>query len=255
MIIIVTRPEIAAVLHLRWAFETDLKIFRDYEALQAFQAIVAHDTRVIALDPLFAATSRGATLIARVKADSRLAAADLRLLLLDDLAKVTDVRAPVPSFETTILALSRPLDSCGTRRSARFLIAPDAPAVINGVRSRLVDLSTTGVQLISPDRLRPDQAIRLTLVNDEFESRMRAVVAWCTFQAIGQAPSYRAGAVFVESDQRVIEGYCRRYGLDANQAIFTPAAPKSSDSSSLIVTAAEAAINRAGQRPANQPRQ
>jgi len=254
MIIVVTRPEIAAVLESSWAFEPDVRIFRDYEALQAFQAIVADDTRVIALDPLFAATSRGATLIARVRADNRLAAADLRLLLLDDLAKVTDVRAPVASFETTVLALSRPLDSCGTRRTARFLIAPDAPAVINGVRSRLVDLSTTGVQLISPDRLRPDQAIRLTLVNDELESRMRAVVAWCTFQAIGPSPVYRAGAAFVESDQRVIEGYCRRYGLDADRGFVIPDSPKSSDRSRLIVTATEAVINRAGPRTANQPR-
>jgi hypothetical protein len=214
MLILLARPEIASELQKRWAEDPDVRVFQDSDSLRAFKTIATLRPTIIALDPLFAGTGRGATLIARVKADETLAAADIRLLTIEGTGKSIELRDPAATPETVISCLSRQLDWCGTRRAARFPIGPEAPAVVNGEPGRLVNLSTTGVQIIFPSRLRPAQGFRLTLVNDELESRMQAVVAWSTLQGSGAAPSYRAGAEFVQSDRRAIEAYCERYGMD-----------------------------------------
>ena len=54
--------------------------FSDNEPLKALEAITARRPNVIALERLFAATSRGAALINRIKADPALAGAEIRVV-------------------------------------------------------------------------------------------------------------------------------------------------------------------------------
>jgi hypothetical protein len=221
-IVFVTRAEIASVLQKRFAGNRSIAIFQDSDALDAL-IILAHRPQAIALDPLFAATSRGATLIARVRASAELAATDLRVLSIDDRTTfIRLVHESATSPDAALSSLSRPLEWCGTRRAPRFALTADAQAVVNGEPSQLVNLSGTGVQLISPRRLRPTQRFRLTLLPDEHEARLQAVVAWSTLQGSGAIPTYRAGAEFVDSDRQVIDAYCRRYGTSADQIFVIP---------------------------------
>jgi hypothetical protein len=221
MTVIVARPEIACALQLKWAAENGVRIFRDSDAIRVMQIVATSCPDTIALDPLFAATPRGATLIARIRSDSRLDATEIRLLAVEDAAKFAALRDETtlrPANPAALIALlSRPLDWCGTRRATRVAITPDAPAAVNGEPTRLVNLSISGVQVLSAGRLRPAQGFRLTLVNDQLEVRMHAVVAWSTLQGSTAAPWYRAGASFVRSDQRAIESFCRRYGREPEQ--------------------------------------
>jgi hypothetical protein len=219
MTIIIARPEIAHSLQQKWASEREVRIFRDCDAVAAMQTITTIRPGMIALDPLFAATPRGATLIATVKTDVRLELTDIRLLSVEEVAKVAALRdgSPCSPRPAAIIAsLSRPLDWCGTRRAVRVPITPDAPAAINGEPTLLVNLSTSGAQILSAGRLRPAEGFRLTLVNDTRAVRMQAVVAWSTLQGSTAAPCYRAGALFLRSDERAIQAFCRRYGRDAD---------------------------------------
>ena len=91
----------------------------------------------------------------------------------------------------------------------------DMHVVVDGERSRLVNLSVTGAQLILPARVQPRQSILLTLVDDQSEKRYRALVAWATVELAQSAMKYRAGVAFVEPDANAIEGFCRRNATQA----------------------------------------
>ncbi len=60
-------------------------------------------------------------------------------------------------------AASQPLDGCGTRGAKRFAMKADMEVVVDGERSRLVNLSITGAQLVMPARVQPRQSVLLTL--------------------------------------------------------------------------------------------
>ena len=61
-------------------------------------------------------------------------------------------------------AASQPLDGCGTRGAKRFPMRPEVDVIVDGERSRLVNLSITGAQLVLPARVQPRQSMRVTLV-------------------------------------------------------------------------------------------
>jgi hypothetical protein len=228
MVTVIARAEVAAGLKRRFASNPSLEVFRDSEALRALDAIFLKPPHLVAIDPVFAATSRGATLIARLRAEASLAEADVRLLLVDDqparLAQVLeDSSGP---FEEAVATHSRPLDWCGTRRAARFPILPQARAAVNGQPSQVVNLSASGVQVISPGRLRPTQNFKLTLLDDERELRLQAVVAWSTFQSAGSEPAYRAGAEFTSANPELIQDFCARYGSAPDRTFVVPEAER-----------------------------
>ncbi len=87
---------------------------------------------------------------------------------------------------------------------------PDMEVVVDGERSRLVNLSVTGAQLVMPARVQPRQSILLTLVDHTTEKRVRALVAWSTVELAHSEIKYRAGVSFVDPDSSVIEGFCHR---------------------------------------------
>jgi hypothetical protein len=243
LIVIIGRPEIAAPIRKRFAQHRHVEVFRDSEAIVALQTITARPPKVIAVDPQFAATSRGAMLISHIRAAADLALCDTRLLTIDDRADFVRLLPDAdPSPEIAICALSRPLDWCGTRRSQRFAIAPDARVTVNGEPVQIVNLSATGVQLVSTSRLRPTQGFKLTLSAEDREARLNAVVAWSTFEGLGASAAYRAGAKFVDSDPAVIEEYCRRYGTSGDRVFVVPTSEASEESKPDGVTTLTAEI-------------
>ena len=81
--------------------------FEDKEPLKALEAITTRQPNVIALERLFAATSRGAALINRIKADPALAGAEIRVVSLDGTYRVSPRRTPVSSAACGILSPTR----------------------------------------------------------------------------------------------------------------------------------------------------
>jgi len=175
---------------------------------------------VIALDPRFVATSRGAALVAQVRAEPSLAGSSVRMLTLEnDEQRVRLLEDCHDAPEAAILSVSRPLDQFGMRGAPRFQMVPGARALVNGEPIQVVDLSPAGIRLVSSIRLRPTEEFRLTLVlDDKRVLRLRAVTAWSTLQSGATGLAYRAGAQFVGVDPERLTPYCQGPDLNLSQS-------------------------------------
>ena len=190
--------------------------FADTDALRALDVITRQRPKVVALERTFAATSRGAALINRIKADLALAACEIRIIAHDSsYARVSARRAgesgPIVRTAAPALAMAEesspadaPLDQRGTRRATRFNIVDGVEVQIDGNPASLVDLSLLGVQVISATTLKPNQRVRVTLADPTRPMRFSAVVAWASFEIPKGAPRYRAGIEFFDGDQAAV---------------------------------------------------
>ena len=211
-VVIIAKSDHMTALKKRVGTDHAVAVFADAESLRAIEAIITRPPKLVALDPTFVTTARGAALVAQVKADPRLARVDVRVLAHDD-ENVPLILAQQGASEATLLKTSLPLDRCGTRRTPRFATNGEVAAIVNGERSEVVDLSVTGAQVLVPTRLRPDQPLRITLFDREVQTQCRGVVAWSIAEPTRGAVRYRAGVKFNESDCETVEVFCRRHIL------------------------------------------
>lgn len=201
--------------------------FSDAEALRALDLITRQRPEVVALERLFAATSRGAALINRIKADPSLSACEIRIVSHDSDTSFTRVPrrtgdtvmgVTVPST-TPAVAIAEasspaaaPLDQRGTRRAPRFKMAGTVDVQIDGKPATLIDLSVVGAQVISPTILKPNQRIRFMLPNGSRPMRVSGAVAWASFDISKGGPRYRAGVEFLDADRTILTKF-----IDANK--------------------------------------
>jgi hypothetical protein len=185
--------------------------FPDSDALRALDAISRDRPSVIALERLFAATSRGAALINRIKADPTLAACEIRIVAHDSNYTRVSPRRPAEQGAAPPVAVEEPpapapapqnLDWKGTRRAPRFKIQEGVEVAIDGNAAVLMDLSVIGAMVVSPTTLKPNQRIRMSLPQDPRPIRFSAGVAWAAFEMPKgrPAPQYRAGIEFFDAD-------------------------------------------------------
>ncbi|MBI4264291.1 MAG: PilZ domain-containing protein [Acidobacteria bacterium] len=186
--------------------------FADTEALRALDAITRQRPGVVALERLFAATSRGAALINRIKADPSLSGCEIRIVAHDsEYARVSPRRpgeaaaaAPAAVAEAPRPAAAAPLDQRGTRRAPRFKMVDGVDLQIDGNSATIVDLSLVGAQVLSATILKPNQRVRISLADGPRPARFSGAVAWASFEIPKGAPRYRAGVEFFDADQAVI---------------------------------------------------
>ena len=195
----------AHVAALRRRLEHDLTIvvFCESESIDAIRLIQANPPKVLALDPAIVKTARGALIVSLVR---EYASVDIRALTLDQ----EGLPLLLVVHDMPLLAASKPIEVCGTRSAKRFAMKPDMEVVVDGERSRLVNLSINGAQLVVPARIQPRQGVRLTLVDAKMEQRFRARVAWATVELAQSTVEYRAGIIFVDPDASAIEAFCLR---------------------------------------------
>ena len=196
-VVLIATNEYLSVIKARSDFESALA-FADSEALRALDVITRFRPEVVALDRLFAATSRGSALINRIKADSALNLCEIRIVPNDNKPDV------VPTGDAPSDAH---VDPKGTRRAKRVEVM-DVDILVDGTPAALVDLSLTGAQVITPLILRPNQRIRVVLPHDEQPIRLAAWVAWASFEQSGSgAPRYRAGVEFFDADPEALAAF------------------------------------------------
>jgi hypothetical protein len=189
----------------------EAQAFTDADALRALDVISRVRPSVVALERLFAATSRGAALINRIKADPELAACEIRIVAHDSNYTRVSPRRPTDAAAAAPVALEEPpaspppaqnLDWRGTRRAPRFKIVEGVDVTIDGNPATLMDLSVIGAMVISPTTLKPNQRIRMSLPQEKRPIRFSAGVAWAAFEMPKgkPAPQYRAGIEFFDAD-------------------------------------------------------
>jgi hypothetical protein len=194
--VIVAAPEHLPALQEQGEFG-DALAFSDADALKALEAITRERPKLIALEKQFAATSRGAALIKRIKADPKLRKCEIRIVSHE--GESEKLRHPDHAPQAGEAAPLK-LDQRGTRRAPRVRIVEGVEVLIDGSPATLIDLSVAGAQVISVTILRPNQRVRMILPDEERPIRCVAGVAWAAFEMPKTGPRYRAGIEFFDAE-------------------------------------------------------
>jgi hypothetical protein len=159
----------------------ELLAFPHLDALAALQTITERKPQLVALERLFAMTSRGAALINRIKADPSLRDTEIRVLAHD-----SDYSRIVPRHT-----------------------APAIAVMIDGRTSVIVDFSTTGAQVMCSVALRPNQEVAIAWPG---QTEFHAKVAWTSFDMKGEGGlQYRAGIDFVDADPAAVSAFLQHH--------------------------------------------
>lgn len=211
--------------------------YAEAEALRALDAINARRPSVVALERRFAATSRGAALINRIKADPSLDACEIRVIAHDsDYVRISRrpngngapppaaVASPQAAVQPRAVAVevapptpaAEPIDFRGTRRAPRFKMQDRVEVLVDGNPATLIDLSVVGAQVLSPTVLRPNQRVRIALPDNNGMVRFNASVAWASFELprANPTPHYRAGVDFADANASAVGAFCARHKRD-----------------------------------------
>lgn len=215
--IVIARPEHLKSVKKRLA-ETDVvSVVSETDLVQFGETLMSRPPEVVIMHSTFATTSRGATLIAGLKAGPGKTGAAIRVFIEDDVkVPLLLSEKDLPAVDA-LLETSRPLDRAGTRQASRFAMNRMAVAV-NGETGQLIDLSVSGAQVQSPARLRPLKVVRLVLPEGNGDIRLQGTVAWVIAVPSGGAIHYRAGVEFVTPDQKVLADFCEQHGAASDHA-------------------------------------
>ena len=163
--VVIGSADLLPALVSRAGLDEEALTFSDAEPLEALQAINAHLPRLVVLERLFAATSRGAALINRLKSDPTLAETEIRVLShAGDYSRVITrptavgigaaagagktVKEPEPLVSeppaSAAEPAARPLDWHGTRRSPRYRARPGLEIHLDGNPVSVIDMSAIG---------------------------------------------------------------------------------------------------------------
>jgi hypothetical protein len=184
---------------------TDAEPFADTDALKALDAITQRRPQVVALEHSFASTARGAAFINRIKADPALAACEIRILEAESGA--TTGTSPAGGTSEPVAPAAPPaaaLDRSGTRRAERHVVSRNVEVLIDGNPATLVNISIVGAQVVSMSSLRPNQRVRMSLVDATRPMRFNGVIAWANFEMPKEGPRYRAGVNFYDASPDMV---------------------------------------------------
>jgi hypothetical protein len=209
-VVVIASVPMVSTLRAQHQAEPNTRVFSEADFLLALEAILSDVPEIIALDPDFAATARGAALVARVKADPRLRDSEVRALVQNGTYDAS-LSAPIQPESRAPATVFQPLDYCGTRRAARYAMKGVVEARINGAPGQLINLSVTGAQVVAQIRMRPTEKVRLALTDATTELRLTGAVAWANLEISARGvQQYRAGLELCSADEEVMERYCQR---------------------------------------------
>jgi hypothetical protein len=183
---------IACREHLAALHNGDLRdalAFSGDDTLAALDVIKHQRPSLIVVEDLYAMTSRGRALIARIEADPTLGDCRIRI---------------VPAVAGTAAAA---LKSTDRRRAPRFKVSNGVEVRFDGRRVSLVDLSLGGAQVICASSLRPNQRGKVTLSDTADKRPVPCGLAWVSLELVGGIPRYRAGIEFSHPDMVAVQGF------------------------------------------------
>jgi CheY-like chemotaxis protein len=197
---------IAASEHLAALQEhTDLtgaEAFADTDAIKALDTITRQRPSVIALEKVFAASARGAALINRIKADPALASCEIRIVESNSNAAAARPAASTGGAAAVAVEPSAPAAPPvynPERRAPRVSVTRVIEILVDGNPATLVNISVVGAQVVSLTSLRPNQHVRMSLVDPGRPIRFSGMVAWSAFEMPREGPRYRAGIDFFDA--------------------------------------------------------
>jgi hypothetical protein len=208
-VILIAAPELIPALRDRiGGVDEETLTFADSEPLLALQAIAAQRPAIIALERLFAASPRGASLITRIKADHALDGCEIRILSHDsDYSRVSprtpSASAPPPRPRQRPKALDT-----GTRRAVRYRLRTDVAMMLENRSAYVVDLSELGTQVVAHAPLKPAQHVHALLDPGGIELELEGTVIWARVEPGRGKHAWRAGIEFEAPDRAAIARFC-----------------------------------------------
>jgi hypothetical protein len=185
----------------------------DADLPRALQIIAERQPPLVIIEQRLAASSRGGAMLACLHGNPAMAGIQIQVL---SAGKTASAGAPGSLFSAVPLtgAQFHPFERGPTRRAARVRVFADLKAEIDGAPAALVDFSLLGAQVLSPIILRPNQRVRMILLEEGEPIRATAGVAWSSFERSRNPASlvFRAGMEFtgVEAPlQAFYERLCR----------------------------------------------
>lgn len=210
--VVITRPDhVAAVRKRLLGEDSHVTVFSDADSLQMLDVLVARPPKTLVLHQTFAASSRGATLVARLQHDPGLRDIEVRVLIEDEDTAPLLLSEMTFSPDRALYEASRPLDRAGTRQAARYPMHR-RNIFVNGEAGHLIDLSVSGAQVHVPSRLRPSQVVRMILPDDAGDLRSQGTVAWSIAVPAGGVIQYRVGIEFINPNTVGLSAFCVRSG-------------------------------------------
>jgi hypothetical protein len=213
LVVLIAAPELLDGLRERFS-GADVLAFPEGDVLRALETISTRRPDRVALEQAFASTSRGTALVNRLRADPALGHVEVQV--------VTSVAAgsppPASSAPDAPITPSRALDSRGTRRATRVPVRDSVEIVVDGSAVGLVNLSFVGAQVVSASVLKPNQRVRVSLVDESGSLRISAVIAWAAYELPrhGQSTAhYRAGLDFLDADASAVAAFAERHARPA----------------------------------------
>lgn len=199
-----------AALQARFTDE-EVLTFADQDVLNALETIMVRRPAAVALERTFAGSPRGAALIGRLRADPSLRAIEIQTVSTDgERIPATPPVGPAPPPSEVPSAM----DTTGTRRATRVRLREGLDALLEGHTVRLVDLSSYGAQITSTGVLKPNQRVRISLVDENGSIRCVALVVWAAFELPRPPrarPHYRAGLAFLDANIEAVEAFAARH--------------------------------------------
>jgi hypothetical protein len=197
--VLIAAPEHLAALQKHTTL-TDAEVFVDTDVLKALETIARRRPQLVALEQRFAASARGSAFINRIKADPALASCEIRVIAAD--GPVGGGPAPPETAAApaaVAVAAVRANRTGGVRRAERLVVTRNVEVLIDGNPATLVNISIVGAQVLSPLSLRPNQRVRMSLLDEARPIRFNGVVAWAAFEMPKEGPRYRAGVSFYDA--------------------------------------------------------
>jgi hypothetical protein len=211
--IVIVRPEHLNNVKKRLAGAADVAVCSEADSVVIQDVIPSRPPEILVIHSAFAQSSRGATLVAALKAKPNPGGTTVRVLIEnDDKSPLLVSSQGTLSPDDALLETSRPLERAGTRQAARYSMNRRR-VVVNGEQGQLVDLSVSGAQVQMATRLRPSQVVRFALALEPGgEVRCQGTVAWSIAVPLAGAISYRAGIEFVNPDAKHLAAFCSKHG-------------------------------------------
>jgi len=212
--VLIAEPKQLEVLKA-WPDFAEAQSFTDAELPAALGVVTTEQPDIVAIEQALAKKPRGAALINRIKASASLQSCAIRIVSVAERVPKSSGRgsaAATVSSEVTAAAPRPARERTNRRGTQRFKIIDGIEVVINGTPATLVDLSTSGAQVVSSSLLKPNQRVRMSILDGAKSVRFDAGVVWSTFELPKTGAHYRAGIEFFDADQDALRRVC-----DANR--------------------------------------
>ena len=126
-----------------------------------------HHRPTVVVEQAVASSDPGHDFIRRLQWNPSFADLDLRVIAGTELTRLMTLPPPAGQVSGMLIKRAQRLEPLPYQKNRRIKIGSGVPLVVNGASTIVVDLSATGVRVVSPVRLSPHQCVGLTLPDED----------------------------------------------------------------------------------------